>query len=207
MDKKKTTKPISNEPQKSKLTVALENLNVAIEGVKSVIGSENAKSPIPAEIVDELVELTHFSRYIFEEYAVTLSTDERKRLFGSGTKSYGFVEKSCASAADNPQFLPPYLSVEKFQNNYGDVYRKRTLYQQVKLYEQQVYESLLASSDEAYRDSLDYYNALKDATRRNIPDAKELLDELKPYFHRTKHKPEPPLDRAAGFNNDTIRED
>ncbi|MDR1561871.1 MAG: hypothetical protein LBS54_02130 [Dysgonamonadaceae bacterium] len=158
----------------------------ALESIKVYLSDIEGKTPIPSEVIEELVGLVHVSREIFEEYSALILPEERRRLSGTGTKSYGFIEKACASAADNPQFLPPYLSVEKFQNDYGDVYRKRTLHQQVKLYEQQVGDSLLSSSNAAYHDALDYYNSLKDAARRNIPDAKELYDELKPYFIRPK---------------------
>ncbi|MDR0686059.1 MAG: hypothetical protein LBF79_01165 [Dysgonamonadaceae bacterium] len=166
---------------------ANEELKTLLSKVKSSVESVEANSPIPAEIIDCLVEIVRYSRGVFEPYSVSLTPDDRKSMHGYGTRSYGFIEKACASAADNSQFLPSYLSIDEFHNHYGDVYRKRTLLQQVKLYEQQVEDSLISSSDTAYHDALNYYNSLKDAARRNVPDAKELYNELKPYFIRPKH--------------------
>ncbi|MDR1562043.1 MAG: hypothetical protein LBS54_02995 [Dysgonamonadaceae bacterium] len=186
---------MAEEVKENKVGTQAETVKAAIDELSSVVGKVKTAQagteyeyPIPEEVINELVDLVNVSREIIEPYCAVLKQKERKSLFGYGTKSYGFIEKSCAMAADHPQFLPLYLSVEKFQNNYGDVYRKRHLLQDIGLYEQQVDDSLRISSDAAYRDALAFYNTLKEAAKQGVEDAQELFDELKPYFYRPPRK-------------------
>jgi hypothetical protein len=45
---------------------------------------------------------------------------------------------------------------------------------------------MLVSGDSSYRDSLDYYSSVKEASRRHIPGAESEYERLKSYFKRNK---------------------
>jgi hypothetical protein len=87
---------------------------------------------------------------------------------------------------NNPQLLPGYMPASKFREDIDDFTRKQRLYLAAEQFAREVWDSMLVSGDNAYRDALDYYNSVKEASRRHIPGAESEYERLKSYFKKSK---------------------
>jgi hypothetical protein len=113
-----------------------------------------------------------------------LSTAEKMRLISAGVKNYGFIDKSWDLARDNNKYLPPFFSLQEMGTEIGllDAYREMEI--TLDKFKQIVGDCLLVSSDRAFRQSLRFYNSLKEQAKSKQPGAQSLLDALKPFFRR-----------------------
>ena len=51
-------------------------------------------------------------------FLITLSTEERRRLFKMGDKSLAFVNNSITAAQSNPDILPASFDIQEFVRDY-----------------------------------------------------------------------------------------
>ena len=159
---------------------AFKELETALkEGGKS-------RSALSEGALEVIILLVQEAKALYSEYGRTLSPAERGRKIGAGIKNLGFIEAACASAQNNPQFLPSYLSVEQFRESIDDFLRKHVLDMLLRQFLQEVSDSMLEASDTAYRHALEYYNTLKTAAAQRVPDAEAEYRLLSTYFK--KHK-------------------
>jgi hypothetical protein len=111
---------------------------------------------------------------------------DRTRLVGGGIKNLGFIETAYESASANSQFVPPYLNMDEYGEVIQDFTRKRTLFTLLQQFAQQVSGSMLLASDAAYRNALEYYNSVKEASRQCVPGAEAEYKLLSKYFKKSK---------------------
>ncbi|GHT57462.1 hypothetical protein FACS18945_1820 [Bacteroidia bacterium] len=71
-----------------------------------------------------------------------------------------------------------------------DYRRKKALYDLLLTLTRIVQDSMMASGDEAYHNSLMYYNNVREAARQQVPGAEVIYKRLLPYFKTGKHKNE-----------------
>ena len=72
---------------------------------------------MPQKTIDDLnAELTNL-RNILDDYSQHLRALDRKRLNGVGIKKLGFIERAYEFALENAEFLPHYLTIERFGND------------------------------------------------------------------------------------------
>jgi hypothetical protein len=145
-----------------------------------------AGNPIPEDVIRQVMELTGGAEEMFARYGDTFSAADRQRLVGAGIKSFGFIEAAYGNARANPQFMPPYLKMDAFGEAIADYTRKRELLTLLQQFTQQVSDSMLAASDEAYHYALGYYNSVKEAAKQKVPGAEAEYKLLSPYFKRSK---------------------
>lgn len=51
-------------------------------------------------------------------FLITLTADERRKLFKMGDKSLAFVSNSLTAAQSNPDILPPSFDLDEFRRDY-----------------------------------------------------------------------------------------
>ena len=117
-----------------------------------------ATSPEAVAVVTELINETMET---FAEFGNTLTPDDRARMLGLGIKTFGFVQTAYEHAVANPTLVPGYLDMAAFGNVVRDLGQKRTLLSLLDQFSRPVSDSLLADSDEAFHDALDFYNYVK----------------------------------------------
>ena len=126
-----------------------------------------------------------------------LTTADRHRLSGSGVRRYGFIDKTSDIASDNPEFVPRYLDLKDLK----DLIRRIEMLREVNVLLRQAtrvnMDYLLTTGSEAYRLSLMYYNAVKEAARMRVPGAQELFKILQPYFRMQAVKHDEPTEHEV----------
>jgi hypothetical protein len=140
---------------------------------------------IPENIINEITaDLAHIKANL-EDYAAHLRALDRKRLNSIGVKKEGFAQRAYRLAMDSPEFLPQYLTPERYTEDYNHY----TMIQTVTTLEKQVKELLqnidIECMDYFYTDGLDYYAAVKEAAKRRVDAAESVYLELFSFF---KHK-------------------
>ena len=123
-----------------------------------------------------------------------LTTNERRRLRGSGVRRYGFIDKMSDIATDNPEFTPRYLDLADLK----ELIRRIEMLRDVDIVLRQAQrlnmDYLLTTGSEAYRLSLMYYNAVREAARMRVPGAQELFNVMKPFFAMSPVKHDEPTE-------------
>jgi hypothetical protein len=147
---------------------------------------------IPDEVLTQVHTKLNEIRTLLNPYAVTLTSEERRKLPKMGQKSFTFVEKSYNYAIENPTLVPAYLDMQAFEIDLADAHGLWTVRNDA----QQVYEMLddstMSAGSESFQASLVFYNAVKAAAAQNVTGAKAIYDELKQRF--PGHKRSKPVD-------------
>jgi hypothetical protein len=120
---------------------------------------------------------------------VNLTEKERGRLIGVKGKKLGFIEEAFDMAKYNPGLVPPYLDITLLDGKKRKMEELSMLKQALKQFELIASKAYLLISDECYLDALMFYNTLKEAAGRNVPQARSLYGALAPFFKHPKKKP------------------
>lgn len=110
-------------------------------------------------------------------FLITLTTEERRRLFKMGNKSLSFVTHSLTVAQNNPEILPSSLDVAEFSR---DTQLATTLAEILSLLKQlteEVDDTLMAVGSEAMGTSLNIYDYAKTAAKKT-PGLKSIVEQL-----------------------------
>jgi hypothetical protein len=160
----------------------------AIKALKNALKNRGAAGDrtVTPTMFTELIELIDAAKELFAGNAVTLSPAERQRLIASNVRNIGFIQASYLSAEGHPSFLPSYLPMNTYIADKDDFERKRALWTAANDFAQEISDSMLEASDVVYRDSLAYYNTLKEAVKQKIAGAEGEFNLLKTYFARAK---------------------
>jgi hypothetical protein len=181
--------PAQNAP--TEFSEIMEKLNAALnKAAKAVV----AGTPIDPVTLQEITDLIHCAEACFAPFANTFTPKDRTRLVGGGIKNLGFIETAYESASANPQFVPPYLNMSDYIDAIQDFTNKRTLLLLIQQFAQQVSDSMLLASDAAYRDALEYYNSIKEASRQRVPGAEAEYKLLSKYFKKSKPSKDTPTE-------------
>jgi hypothetical protein len=133
------------------------------------------------------VELNHVKADL-EEYAVNIRALDRKRLNGVGVTRLGFIEAAYELALENPEYLPHYLTLDKWTLDHELFLFVRSL----RILSGQVFEFLknaeITLADVDYTNGSEYYYPIKEAAKRRVDGAETLHKVLEIFF---KHKKSP----------------
>ncbi len=126
------------------------------------------------------------------DFLVNLTPQERQTLPKMGNSTQSFVSKSLEIAANNPQFVPPYVDVPAMQKDYELAVRLQGIEMQIASLLEKVADTNLAAGSEAYVTALTLYNSIKAAAKVNVPGANALATELGERFAQASSPPTPP---------------
>jgi hypothetical protein len=158
---------------------------------KAPVQPDQAISP---EVTQSIIELIEDAITLFEEYGNQFRPIERMRKNGLGIKNYGFTRVAYANARRNPQFVPSYLDMDTFNEAMSDFAAKRDIIGWIRQLNTLVRDGMRVPADAAYGYALEYYGALREATRRGAVGAEAEFNELRPFFRRTRASTAPPTD-------------
>jgi hypothetical protein len=145
---------------------------------------------IPLTVIRGLYEDLDNVKYNLELFSAHLRSLDRKRLNGIGMKKLGFIGRALELAAENPEFLPHWLDIEKFQDDNNNYLALRSLYDIVTSIKEILWNIVLQASDILYTDALEYYSQVGDAAKRRIDPAETLYNDLRTHFKGMGKKPE-----------------
>ncbi|NEU71553.1 hypothetical protein PI95_002890 [Hassallia byssoidea VB512170] len=110
-------------------------------------------------------------------FLITLTTEERRKLFKMGDKSLAFVNNSVAAAQSNRDILPASFDVEELVRDYQLVSTLTELLTSMRQLTEQVDDTLLAVGSDAMTSSLTVYDYVKTAAKKT-PGLKTIAEQL-----------------------------
>ena len=136
-----------------------------------------------AKINYDLVEI----RDTLDEYSQHLRALDRMRLNGVGIHKLGFIERAYELALENSEFLPHYLTIERFGKDITYFIDFRTLVDLCDQIREKLWNITLQSADIAYTDALEFYASVREAAKRRVDAAETIHSALSVFFrhHRT----------------------
>jgi len=143
---------------------------------------------IPDDILAQAQAKVDDIRELLSPYILALTATERREMPKMGPKTIHFVEKSYDFAMQNPNFLPSFLNMDIFSNDFGNAHGLWTLVNSIRQLEHNVADTEMAAGSEAYQAALVFYNSVKTASAQNIPGAKAVYEELKRRFPGGRRK-------------------
>jgi hypothetical protein len=129
-------------------------------------------------------------------FLITLSAEERKRLYKMGDKRLAFVQNSLNVAQSNRNILPASFDLDGFSNDYRLASSLTELLMLLNQLTEQVDDTLLAVGSEAMSNSLTVYDYVKTAAKKT-PGLKAIAEQLGTLFKAIKSRPaKPPVEAS-----------
>jgi len=123
-------------------------------------------------------------------YVVALTPAQRRDLPKMKDKTLPFVEKVVEYTVTRPEFIPAFMNVPELVKDKEAFSILNTFLRLVTNIQIELDDTALLTGSEAYRQSLVYYNTVKQAAKMNVPGAKEVYDDLhKRFEHLSKEEP------------------
>jgi len=172
----------------------------ASNGARSQSRSDETRRPpnnpeMPMDYIEDMI--TSFSSWKseLEDFSAHLRALDRMRLNGVGIKKMGFIERALQLAAENPEFLPHYLTLRKFQHDNNYFLALRTGFDLVRQVQEILWNIIIESSDVIYTDGLEYYAGVREAAKRRVDPAETLFNDLSIFFKRRSGAGDKPTEK------------
>ena len=128
-------------------------------------------------------------------FLITLTPQERRKLFKMGDKSLAFVNNSLTAAHTNRDILPSSFDIDEFGRDYQLIASLTELLFGLQQLTEKVDDTLMAVSSEAMTSSLTVYNYVKMAVKLK-PGLKVLAEQLGERFKAIRTKAPKPSSAA-----------
>jgi len=188
---KKTTQRAKAAPKpldKAQLSASIKAQTAAIKMLK---GTRDVKRPpnnpdMPQNIIDNLNTDFNSILELLDNFSQHLRALDRMRLNGVGIKKLGFIERAYELALENGEFLPHYLTLERFGTDIQYFTDFRTLVDLVTQIREKLWNVTIQSADIAYTDALEFYASVREAAKRRVDAAETLFNALSPFFRHPR---------------------
>jgi hypothetical protein len=118
---------------------------------------------VPQTTIDLLNHTLNDLKATLDDYSQHLRALDRKRLNGVGVRKLGFIERAYEIALENTEFLPHYLTIERFGEDLQYFMEFRSLVDLTTQIREKLWNITIQSSDIAYTDALEFYAAVREA--------------------------------------------
>ena len=134
---------------------------------------------------------------LLEPYVIALTPEQRKTIPKMSDGTEPFVEKVMDYAANNAEFLPPFVNPAELQKDWNATMGLLPLLRMTQQIQDTMSDTAMLAGSEAYVGALSYYNSVKQAAKVNPPDAKDIYEDLTKRFvikiQRVTYEVPPPL--------------
>jgi hypothetical protein len=194
MKTKKTTTTRAKETT-AKKTTAKATAKTGTAVIKMLKGTGSTKRPpnnpdVPQATIDHLNTMLNDLKTILDNYAQHLRALDRKRLNGVGVRKLGFIERAYEIALENSEFLPHYLTIERFGEDIQYFMDFRSLVDLTSQIREKLWNITIQSADIAYTDALEFYASVREAAKRRVDAAETIFGELSTFFKRRRGETE-----------------
>jgi len=156
---------------------------------------------MPMATIRHINAMLNDMRGLLDRYSQHLRALDRRRLNGVGIKKLGFIERSFELASENEDFLPHYLTLQRFDDDIQYFLAFRSLFDLTKQIEEKLWNVVIQSADIAYTDALEFYASVREAAKRRVDPAESIFRELSVFFKsrgtRSSEPTEKQLERDA----------
>jgi hypothetical protein len=127
-----------------------------------------------------------------QPYLIALTNEERRAIPKVNEKTFSFMDKSISYINSNPEFAPPYLNVPELTKDVTAAEVLNTIFKPLNQITTGLDDTTMLAGSEAYVAVLSYYNSVKEAAKRDIPNAKTIYEDLRQRFPSRLKRDEPP---------------
>jgi hypothetical protein len=175
---------IPNTAEEKKILDAMEDL---MKKIPKMFERPDARRPTPNPPIPEIAMEVLMSniivmRMLMEYHTANIRSLDRSRLNGVGVKKQGFIERAYSQAEENELFMPQYLTLEKFREDFGYFNQLRQLFELIIQVRDLVWNLVIQAADVTYTDALEFYAAVREAAKRRIDGAQSIFNDLKSFF-------------------------
>jgi len=170
--------------------------------IKLLKGTLSTKRPpnnpdVPQATIDQLNAELNQIKTLLDDYSQHLRALDRRRLNGVGVRKLGFIERAYEIALENSEFLPHYLTIERFGEDIQYFMDFRSLTDITAQIREKLWNITIQSADIAYTDALEFYASVREAAKRRVDAAETIFNELSPFFRRNRTETEEPTEKKA----------
>ena len=138
-----------------------DHIKAQTAAIKMLKGTRDAKRPpnnpdMPQTIIDNLNTDFNSILELLDNFSQHLRALDRMRLNGVGIKKLGFINRAYELALENGEFLPHYLTIERFGTDILYFTDFRTLVDLVSQIREKLWNITIQSADIAYTDALEF---------------------------------------------------
>lgn len=127
-------------------------------------------------------------------FMVKLSPQERQTLPKMGKKTLDFVERSMVYARENPELVPPYMSIEAQERDMELSKQVQRVLAILEPFCEKLRDTHMLLGSEAYATSRVFYTTVKGAAKAGVPGSETIANDLgerfKLQFSESKEKEE-----------------
>jgi hypothetical protein len=141
---------------KDELSAHIKAQTAEIKMLKSTGERRPPNNPdMPQNIIDNLNQDFNSIKELLDNFSQHLRALDRMRLNGVGIKKLGFINRAYELALENGEFLPHYLTLERFGTDLQYFLDFRTLVDLVTQIREKLWNVTIQSADIAYTDALE----------------------------------------------------
>jgi len=136
----------------------------------------------PMDYIQDMLESFAAWRDDLDGFKSHLRPLDRKRLNGVGIRKLGFIGRALQLAAENPEFLPHYVTLLKFQEDNNYFLALRSTFDTLRQIQEILWNFIIEASDVLYTDALEYYAGVREAAKRRVDPAETIFADLFAFF-------------------------
>jgi hypothetical protein len=183
---------------KAKMSADIKTQTAQIKLLKGTSAKRPPNNPdMPQNVIDMLNTDFNSIKELLDNFSQHLRALDRMRLNGVGIKKLGFIERAYELALENGEFLPHYLTLERFGTDIQYFMDFRSLTDLVTQIREKLWNITIQSADIAYTDALEFYASVREAAKRRVDAAESIHNALSPFFRRHRSGTEEPTEKQA----------
>jgi len=185
---------------KEEMTAHLKTQTAEIKLLK---GNDLTRRPpnnpdVPQTLITMLNHDLGAIKEMLDSFSQHLRALDRMRLNGVGIKKLGFIDRAYEFALENGEFLPHYLTLDRFGTDYQYFMDFRSLTDIVSQIRELLWNITIQSADIAYTDALEFYASVREAAKRRVDAAETIHNDLSVFFkHHRGETEEQPTEKQA----------
>jgi hypothetical protein len=178
-------KPVAKKPSAKKPTARAKTGTTSIK-LLSATGKTTKRPPnnpdMPQTTIDQINLVLNELKNLLDDFSQHLRALDRRRLNGVGIHKLGFVERAYELALENAEFLPHYLTIERFGTDIQYFVDFRSLTDLTSQIREKLWNITIQSADIAYTDALEFYASVREAAKRRVDAAETIHAGLSVFF-------------------------
>jgi len=159
---------------------------------------------MPMATINHINAMLNDMKTLLDNYSQHLRALDRKRLNGVGIRKLGFIERAYEYALENSEFLPHYLTIERFGNDIEYFLAFRSIFDLTRQIQEKMWNVVLQSSDIAYTDALEFYASVREAAKRRVDAAETIFNDLSVFFKRKRSEGNEPTEKQLKRDFDSL---
>lgn len=153
------------------------------------MAENKASLPIPQTVMDNILKKLNEAQALIAPYVTPLSEKERHDLAKMGANTIDFVNKAKDYTITNPEFVPAlYMNAGDLKIDVDNVNLTNPVENVARQLATSLSDMILLSGHEAVDGALEYYGSVRMAAHNNVPNSKEIYNDLAKRFPGRKKK-------------------